>query len=64
MTKLQNLLVNNDPDKRATGTFIFSTILNVIDSNFFTTDELQFISSFYADRSKDHHKVIINKLKM
>lgn len=55
---LGTLLVDPTPEKRELGTLVLSEILEYLPNDFLSSTELHFISTFYADRLKDHHQVV------
>lgn len=52
------LLVNKDTLLRKKGTHILSQCLGMLEKNYLTCQELEFLVAFYCDRLKDHHSVI------
>ncbi|GLV44032.1 Mms19 [Carabus blaptoides fortunei] len=55
---LGTLLINPATEKRELGTLVLSEVLEYLPDDFLSSTELHFISTFYADRLKDHHQVI------
>ncbi|KAG5892829.1 hypothetical protein JTB14_032423 [Gonioctena quinquepunctata] len=61
--QLGDLLTNQSPSKRELGIAILSEVLNNLQSNLLTSQQLQTLASFYAVRFKDHHQVLPCTLK-
>lgn len=54
---LGHLLINTASDKRQLGLTIFTKVLENLPKNFLSSQQLQFICSFYIDRLKDIHVI-------
>lgn len=52
------LLTSSDTEIRVKATNLLSTCLGNLPHDFLTTTQLNFISTFYCDRLKDHHSVL------
>lgn len=55
-------LTSNEVEKRANAMKLLSETLVDIPNDFLSSVQLNFISTFYCDRLKDHHSVIPNTL--
>lgn len=55
---MAGVLTNKEVDNREKGMKFFTKILSEIPKDFLTEVQIKFISKFYTDRLKDHHKVI------
>ncbi|XP_025830552.1 MMS19 nucleotide excision repair protein homolog [Agrilus planipennis] len=61
--QLRVLLIDTSSEKRDYGLLILTKVLNNLPTNFLNSDQIKFISSFYADRLKDHHQVVPTALQ-
>lgn len=59
---LGSVLTSTDPDVRAKAMNLLSSTLAELPNNFLSAAQLEFISTFYCDRFKDHHSVLPNTL--
>lgn len=55
-------LTSTDVDVRSKTMHLLSQTLNNLSCDFLTPVQLNFISTFYCDRLKDHHSVVPNTL--
>lgn len=51
------LLRNTVAEKREVGTLILNRVLQELPDDYFSTEDLKFVCTFYADRLKDNHIV-------
>lgn len=56
--KLGPTLTSPDVEKRAKGMNLLSSVLNDLPTDTLNATQLNFISTFYCDRLKDHHSVV------
>lgn len=55
-------LTSTDVDVRISATLLLSLVLSELADDFLSSIQLNFISTFYCDRLKDHHSVVPNTL--
>lgn len=55
--RLGCLLTNPAAEKREVGTLILTMVLDELPDNYFISEDLKFVCTFYADRLKDNHIV-------
>lgn len=61
--KLGPFLTSTEAEIRAKTMHLLSTTLADLPNDFLTAVQLNFISTFYCDRLKDHHSVVPNTLR-
>lgn len=59
---LGSVLTSTDTDIRARAINLLSSTLAELPNSFLSAAQLEFISTFYCDRFKDHHSVLPNTL--
>lgn len=62
ITSLGSVLTSTDIDARAKAMNLLSSTLGELPNSFLNATQLEFISTFYCDRFKDHHSVLPNTL--
>lgn len=55
---MAGVLTSKDPESRDKGMSFFTKILKELPYDFLNEKQVKFISKFYTDRLKDHHRVI------
>lgn len=62
IASLGSVLTSTDIDVRVNAMNLLSSTLTKLPNNYLSAAQLEFISTFYCDRFKDHHSVLPNTL--